>query len=374
MRELVPAKVAALPWRIIFLLIAIAAFGALVLYSAAGGGWTWAGPHVVRFGLLLAVIVVVVRRIPLDVFRRLAIPAYAGCLLLLILVELLGQMSGGSQRWLSLGGFTLQPSELMKIAIILLLARFYEHLPAGMVPTRRAIWIPLAILALPAALVLVQPDLDAAVLIIAVGAVVMFLGGLPLRIFGGAAITAAIVAPLAYFLVLEEYQQRRLTSFLAPETDPLGAGYHVIQSQIAIGSGGLFGKGFLGGSQARLNYLPEHHTDLVFAALAEEWGFVGGAALMFAYFLLLRWGFQTASAARSRFGRLAVLGLTTMIFFYIAMNMLTATGLTPVMGMPLPLVSHGGSAMLTVMLAIGVIMAVEREELVKNRASTFAAP
>jgi rod shape determining protein RodA len=181
-------------------------------------------------------------------------------------------------------------------------------------------------------------------------------------IFVASTAVTLVASPLAFLFVLEPYQRERLTSFVMPESDPLGAGYHVIQSKIAIGSGGFWGRGFLDGSQARLGYLPEHHTDLVFAALVEEWGLVGGLAVMAAYFLLLRWGFKVASEASGRFGRLTAMGLVAMLFLYIAMNILTATGLTPVMGMPLPLISHGGSAMLTVMIGFGILMAIEREK------------
>ncbi len=362
MRNLAPPQVAEMPWRIIFLMVAIATFGGLVLYSAANGSMQpWAMPHMMRFTVLLVGILVVVRRLPLDFMRVMSLPAYIACLALLILVEVIGQIGGGSQRWLNLGFITIQPSELMKIAIVILLARFYEQLPTGMTRTWRAVVPPLVVMALPAALVLIQPDLDAAVVLVAGGIVIMFLAGLPMIIFGAVAGVTAVVAPFAYFFLLEPYQQTRLTSFLSPESDPLGAGYHVIQSKIAIGSGGLFGKGFLNGSQSHLAYLPEHHTDLVFATLAEEWGLVGGLLLLFAYFLLLRWCVGVAMKSNNRFGRLTAMGLTATIFFYIAMNVLTATGLTPVMGMPLPLVSHGGSAMMTVMLSIGIIMAIDRD-------------
>ena len=363
MRDIVPAAIAALPWKIVSLLVLLTGFGSLVLYSSAGGEWMpWALPHLIRFGVLLVAVLLVVRRLPLSFLSQIAWPAYVGSLALLVLVEVIGQVNGGSQRWLNLGLLTLQPSELMKIAIILLLARFYQQLPMGYVTSWRGIVPPLIVVALPALLVLIQPDLDAAVFLIGLGVVVMFLAGLPLGVFVGAGVACLIAAPLAYMFVLEPYQQQRLTGFMMPESDPLGAGYHVIQSKIAIGSGGFWGRGFLDGSQARLSYLPEHHTDLVFAALAEEWGMVGGLAVLAAYFLLLRWGFRVAAKAGTRFGKLTAMGLVVMLFLYIAMNMLTATGLTPVMGMPLPLISHGGSAMLTVMVAFGILMAIERQE------------
>lgn len=370
MPNFLPPALATMPWKILFLLTALALFGTAVLYSAADGSMEpWATPHLVQYVVFLGV-ALVIRKVPLDQLRLLAFPAYGACMLLLILVEAMGQMGGGAQRWLNIGPLTLQPSELMKIAIIVVLARFYEMLPPGLIPTKDAIWPALLLMGAPAGLVLIQPDLDTALILLVAGGVVMFLAGVPLKIFGWAAGAAAVIAPLAYFFVLEDYQKTRLVSFLAPESDPLGTGYHVIQSKIAIGSGGLFGKGFLNGSQGHLDYLPEHHTDLVFATMFEEWGLVGGIIVLLAFLVLFRWGNNVAAAASSRFGKLMAAGLTATIFFYVAMNMLTATGVTPVMGVPLPLISHGGSAMMTIMIAIGLIMAVERQEMQGARRSS----
>jgi rod shape determining protein RodA len=361
MFRIVPAPVASLPWAVIFVLTCLSLFGTAVLYSAADGSMRpWAWPHLIQFAMFL-VLALVVRVVRLETIRALVVPAYVGCLLLLVLVEVIGQVGGGSQRWLSLGPLTLQPSELVKLAIILALARFYEMLPPIATTTWAAIWPALIMMGLPAILVLIQPDLDAALILMVGGAVVMFLAGLPLRFFALAAAVAAMLAPLAYHFALKDYQRRRLGSFLNPEADPLGTGYHAIQAKIAIGSGGFFGKGFLNGTQGHLDYLPEHHTDLVFATLFEEWGLVGGLVLLAAYLWLLRWGLRTASIAPSRFGKLLAGGLTVTLFFYVAMNMLTATAITPIMGVPLPLISHGGSAMMTIMLLVGLIMAVERD-------------
>ncbi|NTZ42111.1 rod shape-determining protein RodA [Altererythrobacter sp. SALINAS58] len=367
MRSITPPLIASLPWRVIAVVSALSLFGTAVLYSAADGAMApWATPHLLQFVVFLGM-ALCIRLLKLDLIRSLSFAAYLATLFLLILVEVIGQVGGGSQRWLSFGPITIQPSELMKIAIILALARFYELLPPGYINTSRAVWPALAIMGTPAALILIQPDLDAALILLVAGAVVMFVAGIPIRIFAMAGGAVAIVAPLAYFFLLEEYQQTRLNSFLDPEGDPLGAGYHVIQSKIAIGSGGLFGKGFLNGSQGHLDYLPEHHTDLAFSAMFEEWGLIGGLTLLVAYAWLLKWGFKTAHNARSRFAKLLAIGLTMTIFFYVAMNLLTATGITPVMGVPLPLISHGGSAMMTIMIAIGLLMAVERGEKDRRR-------
>jgi rod shape determining protein RodA len=324
----------------------------------------WATPHLLQ-GAIFLLMALGIRLIRLKLLQSLSFPVYVASLLLLILVEVIGQVGGGSQRWLAFGPITIQPSELMKIALIMALARFYDLLPPGDVPTRRAVWPALAMMTVPALLVLIQPDLDAALILLIGGGVVMFLAGVPLRVFYLGAGVAAILAPLAYFFVLEEYQQRRLIGFLDPESDPLGTGYHVIQSKIAIGSGGILGRGFLNGTQGSLDYLPEHHTDLAFSAMFEEWGLIGGLILLATYAWLLTWGFRTADAAKTRYAGLLGMGLTTTIFFYIAMNLLTATGIAPVMGVPLPLISHGGSAMMTILIAIGLLMAIERESQIR---------
>jgi rod shape determining protein RodA len=212
----------------------------------------------------------------------------------------------------------------------------------------------------PACLVILQPDLGTGLMIVAGGVCVMFLAGLPLRLFlaGGAA--TAVIAPLAYFFLLHDYQRKRVLIFLDPESDALGSGYHITQSKIAIGSGGIFGKGFLNGTQSHLDYLPEGHTDFVFATMAEEWGMVGGLFVITMFVLIARWGMAVADRAQTRFARLAAAGLTMTIFFYVMINLLMVMGLAPVVGIPLPLVSHGGTAMLTVMLCLGVLMSIER--------------
>lgn len=371
MSRIVPAAVASLPLGVIAVLIGLSLFGTAVLYSAADGSmWPWAWPHLIQCAIFL-VMAMVVRTFRLATISAFVIPVYLACLFLLILVEVIGQVGGGAQRWISIGPVTLQPSELVRLAIILALAKFYATLPPNFATSWSAIWPALIIMGVPAALVLIQPDLDAAVVLVVAGAAVMFLAGLPLRIFALAAGTVAVIAPLAYQFALEDYQRERLTSFLNPEADPLGAGYHAIQAKIAIGSGGLFGKGFLNGTQGHLDYLPEHHTDLVFATLVEEWGLVGGVALIAAYLWLLRWGHRVTTTSPSRFGKLVAGGLTVTFFFYVAMNMLTATAITPIMGIPLPLISHGGSAKMTIMLLIGLLMAVERDAKQKRPTAGF---
>lgn len=357
----VPAPLASLPWRVIFLLLAIGGFSWVVLFSAAGGDVDpWASRQAMAFGVFL-IAAILISRIRLSFFQRVALPAYAAIVVLLVLVELLGAVKGGSQRWLDLGVIRIQPSEFMKPAIVLALARFYEMLPAGEIRRFGAIWPAAMMIAVPAGLVMLQPDLGTGMMITAGGLTVMFLAGLPIRLFVGGALAIAMMIPIAFNFLLHEYQRNRVLIFLDPESDPLGTGYHISQSKIAIGSGGMFGKGFLNGTQSHLDYLPEGHTDFVFATMAEEWGLVGGILLIAAFILLVRWGVNVGVRADNRFAKLVAGGLATTIFFYVAINLMMVMGLAPVVGIPLPLVSYGGSAQMTVMGCIGILMAVDRE-------------
>jgi rod shape determining protein RodA len=364
--SLIPAPIAELPWRMLGLVIFITFFGLLVLYSAAGGRlMPWALPQGARFLLFLGMAVAMSRVRP-ETLKQISFPAYGAVLLLLLLVEALGFVGKGAQRWLSLGVVNLQPSELMKPVIILALARFYDLLPVGELRRWSAIWPAALLLGIPAAFILVQPDLGTAVMVVVGGLTIMFLAGLPLRLFLGGAAFVGVVGPIA-FSFLHEYQRQRILIFLDPESDPRGAGYHISQSKIAIGSGGLFGKGFLNGTQSHLQYLPENHTDFIFATMAEEWGLAGGIVLILAYALVIKWGIGVALDAKDRFSRLAAAGLTTTIFFYVAINLLMVMGLAPVVGIPLPLVSYGGSAMLTVMLCLGILMSIDRTTRRRSR-------
>ncbi len=347
----------------------MASFGFVVLYSAAGGSLTpWAGLHMARFLVFLGM-AIVFSRLKENFWKTIAFPVYITVVIMLLGVELMGAVRGGSQRWLSLGFIRIQPSELMKPAIILAVARFYDLLPAGQIRTWAAIWPLLVLLAFPCALILLQPDLGTTITVVAGAMTVAFLAGLPMRLFVGGAAAVAVIAPLAYFFALEEYQQRRVTTFLNPENDPLGAGYHISQSKIAIGSGGIFGKGFLNGTQSHLDYLPEGHTDFVFATMAEEWGLMGGVAVLTGFFLLFRWGLGVAMKAKTRFSQLLAAGLSTTIFFYVAINLMMVMGLAPVVGIPLPFLSHGGSSMMTIMICIGILMAIDRHP--GRRSGTF---
>jgi rod shape determining protein RodA len=357
-RSLVPDPVARQPWRVILPLTLLVAFGSAVLYSAAGGHLKpWALNHIIRFFLFLG-LAIAIGRFRRETFKTWAYPIYGAIVVLLVFVELLGAVGGGSQRWLNLGFMTLQPSELMKPAIVLALARFYDSLPPTMTASWRGLIPAGTLMGLPAVLVMLQPDLGTALAICFGAVVVMFLAGLPLRWFVGAAAAVAVIAPIAFFTLLHDYQRNRVLVFMDPESDPLGTGYHITQSKIAIGSGGVFGKGFGNGSQSHLEYLPEAHTDFVFATMSEEWGFVGGLFVLAVFAIVLHWGMTVARESDDRFSRLLAAGMTMTVFFYVMINLMMVMGLAPVVGIPLPFMSHGGSTMMTNMICIGTIMAV----------------
>ena len=355
-----PAPIAEFPWRVVIPLTMLVGFGALGLDSAAGGSFSpYADSHLIRFAVFL-VMALVMSYFPEDWARWAAIPGYVAILLLLVAVEAVGQLGGGSQRWLELGFMPLQPSELMKPGIVLILAAFFHALPVGMIGSWRALLVPAGLIAMPMGLVLLQPDLGTSLAIAFGGVVVMFLAGIPQKWFIGGGVAAVFAVPLAYFFVLKPYQQQRVLTFLDPASDPQGSGYHIIQSKIAIGSGGLTGKGFGEGSQSQLDYLPEPHTDFVFATMAEEWGLIGGLFVLLVFGIVLRWGLITARDAKTRFSRLLAGGMTATIFFYVAVNLMMVMGLAPVLGIPLPFMSHGGSSMMTNMICVGGLMMVER--------------
>ena len=350
----------------LLLVTALTGFGLVVLYSAAGGSLhPWAWSQGIRY-LLFLVCAIAIGRLPEAMWKGLAFPAWGALVAILVVTDAIGHIGGGAQRWLDLGVIRLQPSELMKPVIVLALARFYDLLPAGEVRRLPPLVPAGALIGVPAALVLLQPDLGTALMIAAGGVTVAFLAGLPLRLFVGALAALAAATPLA-LATMRDYQRNRILIFLDPESDPLGTGYHISQSKIAIGSGGILGKGFLQGTQSHLDYLPEGHTDFVFATMAEEWGLIGGLFIIVGFVLLVRWALAVASRAETRFSRLAAGGLSATIFFYFAINLMMVMGLAPVVGIPLPLVSFGGSAMMTVMISIGILMSLDRKRRPRRR-------
>lgn len=354
-------KVLYMNWPLTLLLVSVASAGFLMLFSVAGGSWTpWAEPQMERFGLGL-VVMFIVAVVPIWFWRNMSVLAYLGSIGLLIVVELFGTIGMGAQRWIDLGFMRLQPSEVMKVALVMVLAAYYDWLPAH--KTSRPIWviIPVLLILIPTFMVLRQPDLGTSILLLAAGGGLMFLAGVHWAYF--AAVIAAGVGLVATVFnsrgtewqLLKDYQFRRIDTFLDPSTDPLGAGYHITQSKIALGSGGWNGRGFMEGTQSRLNFLPEKHTDFIFTTLAEEFGFVGGITLLILYAMILIFCMVTALATKDRFSSLVTLGIALNFFLFFAVNMSMVMGLAPVVGVPLPMVSYGGSAMLVLMAAFGIV-------------------
>jgi len=332
-----------------------------MLYSVAGGNAaTWAEPQMRRFGLGL-IAMLVIGFVPIWFWRNVAGLAYAVSVALLLAVEFFGETGGGAQRWIDLGFLRLQPSELTKITLIMALAAYYDWLDIAKLS--RPLWVlaPLTLILVPAALTLMQPDLGTALLLLAGGAITMFLAGVHWLYFalvgagGIGAVAAVFLSRGTEWQLLEGYQYRRIDTFLDPGSDPLGAGYHITQSKIALGSGGWTGRGFLQGTQSRLNFLPEKHTDFIFTSLAEEFGFIGAASLLGLYVAIIVTAVASATRNQDRFGALVTWGIAATFFLYFAVNMSMVMGLAPVVGVPLPLVSYGGSAMLVLMIGFGLV-------------------
>ena len=353
-------KALALNWALILLVTAVACLGFLVLYSVAGGSWRWAEPQMKRFALGLAVMLAVAM-VPIWFWRNVSAAFYAGTLVLLVLVELVGATGGGAQRWIDLGFMRLQPSELMKVTLVMMLAAYYDWLPPAKVSRPFWVLVPVFVILLPAGLVLTQPDLGTALLLMMGGGAVMFLAGVHWAYFatviaGGAGLVTAVLQSRGTpWQLIKDYQFRRIDTFLDPDSDPLGAGYHITQSKIALGSGGWTGKGFLQGTQARLNFLPEKHTDFIFTTLAEEFGLIGGASLLALYLLIVAFCVIAALRMKDRFSALLTLGVAVAFFLFFSVNMAMVMGMAPVVGVPLPLVSYGGSAMLVLLFAFGLV-------------------
>ena len=351
------SKFSRISWGLVVLTILIASIGFAMLYSAAGGDVNpWAERQLIRFvcGLLLAFVVSLV---DIRFWMRSAYFFYAVALGALILVEGYGLIGMGAQRWLHLGWLQIQPSELMKIALILALASYFHGRTIEELKNIRYILAPLAMVFAPMLLVLRQPDLGTAVMLGLGGAVVFFVAGAAFRYFAIGAGVALAGIPMAWQF-LETYQQERILTFLNPDADPLGAGYHIIQSKIALGSGGLLGRGYMQGTQSHLSFLPEHQTDFIFTMLAEEFGMVGALVLIGLYSAVFIYGLVISARSSNQFGRLLGVGLTTTLFLYVYINIAMVIGIIPVVGVPLPLISYGGSAMMTVLFALGLLMCV----------------
>ena len=332
-----------------------------MLYSISGGDIErWAEPQIIRF-CLGAGAMAFMAFVPISFWREISILAYIVGIALLIVVPYVGLTRGGAQRWIDLGFMTLQPSELMKIGVVMALAFYYDWLDERRISHPLWVLIPIAVISLPACLVLVQPDLGTALLIIMGGAIMMFIAGVHWAYFLATVLSVTLLVTGVFatkgtqYQLLKDYQYKRIETFIDPSTDPLGSGYHITQSKIALGSGGMTGRGFMQGTQQRLNFLPEKHTDFIFTTLGEEFGFVGGIVLLGLYGLILGFCYVSALSNRDRYGALVTIGVSTTFFFYFAVNMAMVMGLAPVVGVPLPLVSYGGSAMIVLLLAFGLV-------------------
>ncbi|UWQ96464.1 rod shape-determining protein RodA [Rhodobacteraceae bacterium M385] len=354
-------KILHLNWALALLITSVAAVGWLMLYSVAGGSFTpWAEAQMIRFALGFTVMLIIAM-VPIWFWRNMSVLAYIVGVILLLWVEFFGVSGGGAQRWIDLGFMRLQPSEVAKITVVMMLAAYYDWLDLGKISHPLYVAIPLAIIGLPVGLTFIQPDLGTSLLILMGGGSVMFMAGMHwlyfVSVIGIAvgAVSAVFASRGTGWQLLADYQYGRIDTFLDPSSDPLGDGYHITQSQIALGSGGWTGRGYMQGTQIQGDFLPESHTDFIFPTLAEEFGFIGGASLLLLYVLILVFCIATAMMARDRYASLMVMGVAVTFFLYFALNMAMVMGLAPVVGVPLPLVSYGGSAMLVLMAAFGLV-------------------
>jgi rod shape determining protein RodA len=350
-------KLCGISWGLVLLVFIAAACGIAELYSAADGDMQpWAATQMVRFGIAL-VPMIGAALLGIRHWFRAAYWMYAVALALVVAVDLRGFVGMGARRWIDLGLIQLQPSSLMNIALVLALARYFHARADEDIAHLRYLIPPALMILIPAALVLKQPDLGTAVMLLITGAALFFIAGVRLRFFALMALGAAAALPAGWHF-LRDYQKNRIYTFLDPESDPLGAGYHILQSKIALGAGGFFGRGFLNGSQSHLSFLPEKQTDFIFTTLAEEFGFIGGLGLLALYTLMIGYGFVIALGCSNQFGRLLGLGIVTNFSLYVFINTAMVMGLIPVVGVPLPLISYGGTAMLAVMFGFGLLLNV----------------
>ena len=348
-------KVYHLGWGLIILLCLTAGVGFVALYSAAGGSLDpWASRQMVRFGIGL-VGLTVVALIDIRWWYRLAYPVYFVSFGMLIIVEIMGHIGMGAQRWINLGFIQVQPSEIMKIASIMALAKYFHAASKEDMRSIRFLIPPAFLIGAPVALVMLQPDLGTSLMIIFGGAAMLFLAGASIWLFVAGGVAALASVPIAWTL-MHDYQKKRVMTFLDPESDPLGSGYHITQSKIALGSGGISGKGFMNGTQSHLNFLPEKQTDFIFTLWAEEWGLMGGLFLLALMGMIFAYGAWVSLRCRHAFGRLLAFGLTFNFSLYILTNIAMVMGLIPVVGVPLPLISYGGTAMLAVLFGFGLVL------------------
>jgi rod shape determining protein RodA len=357
-RDRLIVKIGQIDWVFCFLVCLIAGIGGMMLYSIANGHWEpWAAKQLIRFGLCLALMLGLCL-IDIRVWFASAYPVYAVAFLLLMAVPVVGEWSLGARRWLNLHVVRIQPSEIMKIGLVLALARYYHGITAAEAKWSWKLVVPALMILAPAGLVFKQPDLGTTILLALTGVAVMVLAGLDLRVVIAGALAAIVAVPPYVMFVMKGYQRDRILTFLHPEQDPSGAGYHILQSEIALGSGGLLGKGFGLGSQSQLDFLPEKHTDFIFATVAEEFGWVGCVFVLALFCAVILIALRTASLSHSHFGRLAASGVVATFSLYVFLNAAMVMGLAPVVGIPMPLLSFGGTVMITVMIGFGLVQSV----------------
>lgn len=340
------------------IIIAFGLIDFLMLYSASNGNLEpWAIKQLYVFCVMM-VGMLIIQTIDLRLIHALSYKFYLLCLILLIWAELAGYSAMGAQRWLKIGGITIQPSELAKLGVILALARYFHA--SFYMETRKIQYLilPTLILIAPILLIFKQPNLGTAIIITMIGASIFFASGVRQWLFITPIVAIVAAAPFIWHLLLHDYQKQRILTFLHPENDVLGAGYNIAQSKIAIGSGGIFGKGFMYGSQGQLNFLPEKHTDFIFPMIAEEWGFIGAITIIIMYFIMLAISYRVALNTTNQFGRLVTMGVSTMIFIHVFINIAMISGLLPVVGIPLPLLSYGGSNLAAIMMGLGLVLNV----------------
>ena len=357
-RDRLSVKIAQIDWNLVGLLCIIAGTGAAMLYSIAGGSWQpWAMDHITRFGALLVFMLGLALVHPKWWFRA-AYPLYGFLLFLVLLIEFtpLGYTAGGAKNWLNLGFIRIQPAEFMKLGLVLALARWYHSHTAQEARWSWKLIFPAAIVGIPFILVAKQPDLGSAMVIGLTGAAVMFMAGLSWRVIAAGAVAAVAFVPPFIMFGMHEYQRNRVLTFLDPAKDPSGTGYNIIQSKIALGSGGFLGRGYGLGSQSQLDFLPERETDFIFSTVAEEFGFVGSFTLLACYLAVIVIALRIASLSHSHFGRIAAAGMVAFFGIFVLINGAMVMGMAPVVGVPMPLLSYGGSSMTTVMIGFGMVL------------------
>lgn len=354
----------------IFCIFLLATVGIVTLYSAANGHWSpWASKQLIRFGVSVG-LMLFLAMIDIKLYMKYSYVVYFGVLLLLIAVEIGGHIGMGAQRWIDLKFFKLQPSELMKITLVLALAKYFHSCTLNEIQSIRGLVAPVLMALFPAALIILQPDLGTALMLLFTTMVIFFVVGVQWWKFAIAGLSGLIAAPIAWHF-LHDYQKNRVLTFLDPERDPLGTGYHIIQSKIALGSGGVFGKGFLNGTQSHLNFLPEKHTDFIFTMFSEEFGMIGGVLMILLNLIIIAYGYVFAFRTTSYFAKLVVIGLNTNYFMYVFINIAMVLGLLPVVGIPLPLISYGGTVMLSVMASFGIMLCMDINRNINLGRSSF---